>query len=202
MLFLVLCRITCPLLTTRSSHPSESTSTNAVPNPTNARPTTASPAAGVANVKCNAAARHLPVPVQGVELVLVVGHPERRAARCRRSRPRPPPCCRWACRCRRGPRPTPAPRSSNRKLARGAAVEVQEVVGGVVGHVDVGSPVPVDVDEAARRAPCRSRGPAGRSAARPPPSRPRTCRRRGCGTGRAGGTRTSPAGRRRARMPG
>src|SRR5262249_23545767 len=78
MLFLMLCRITCPLLTTRSSHPSESTSTNAVPNPTNARPTSASPPPGARGGEAHVPRppRTAKVPVQGGDLVLVVGHPE------------------------------------------------------------------------------------------------------------------------------
>ena len=97
-----------------------------MPKPTYCRPTAGDPGRlRVEREPRPAAARLL---VQGGQLVLVVGHEQRRPAAAGRSRRRPRPCC-------RSPRPrssraTPAvsPTSSN-AARRLAAVQVQEVVG-------------------------------------------------------------------------
>ena len=137
-------RMTWPLTMTMSSQPSLSRSRKPVPKPTYCRPRAARPAAWLLNWK----ARPSPaaqVAVQGVQLVLVVGDQQRRPAaavviagvHAHAAVGQPVG--------RRGPRRLRRAIVLEAQLPPAAAVEVEEVVGRVVGDVDVRLAVAVDV---------------------------------------------------------
>ena len=134
----------------------ESASRNAVPQPTYFWPIAAMPAASSESRRracpaCNRCGTARAVRSRSWS-------PRATAARAVGS-PRPRPCCRWACRDRRGhplTRPTSAKSSFRRRV-----VQVEEVVDGVVGDVDVRLAVAVDDRPARTPSPLLAFAPAG-----------------------------------------